>query len=158
MTQSALNKSKKNFKILLLYPNIQMSQMMPYSIGLLTAYLRKEGFTVDLFDTTFYVDKLNDNYEAFHDYVQEFDWKEKGRIFKSNIINDFHKKIEKFDADLILVSVVENTYPTAKRMIKSLPDSMKKIPIIWGGVFATFAPHLILKDNIGDYGIVGVFI
>ena len=128
-----------------------MCEMMPYSIGLLTACLRKEGFTVDLFDTTFYVDKLNDNYEAYHDYVQEFDWKEKGRIFKSNIINDFHKKIEKFDPDIISVSVVENTYPTAKRMIKSLPNSMKKIPIIWGGVFATFAPHLILKDNIGDY-------
>ena len=130
MKKNSSYKSFKDFKVLLVYPNIQMCEMMPYSIGLLTACLRKEGFTVDLFDTTFYVDKLNDNYEAFHDYVQEFDWKEKGRIFKSNIINDFHKKIEKFDPDLISVSVVENTYPTAKRMIKSLPDSMKKIPII----------------------------
>ena len=151
MKKKSLYKSFKDFKILFVYPNIQMCEMMPYSIGLLTAYLRKEGFTVDLFDTTFYVDKLNDNYEAFHDYVQEFDWKEKGRIFKSNIVKDFHKKIEEFDPDLISISVVENTYPTARKMIKSLPDSMKKIPIMWGGVFATFAPHLILRDNIGDY-------
>ena len=28
---------------------------------------------------------------------------------------------------------------------------MKKIPVMWGGVFATFAPNLILKDNVGDY-------
>jgi len=126
MKKKSLYKSFKDFKILFVYPNIQMCEMMPYSIGLLTAYLRKEGFTVDLFDTTFYVDKLNDNYEAFHDYVQEFDWKEKGRIFKSNIVKDFHKKIEEFDPDLISISVVENTYPTARKMIKSLPDSMKK--------------------------------
>ena len=87
MKNNSLYKSYKGFKILLVYPNIQLCEMMPYSIGLLTALLRREGFTVDLFDTTFYVDKVNNNYESFHDYVQEFDWKEKGRIFKTNIID-----------------------------------------------------------------------
>ena len=85
MKKNSLHKSYKGFKILLVYPNIQLCEMMPYSIGLLTALLRREGFTVDLFDTTFYVDKVNNNYESFHDFVQEFDWKEKGRIFKTNI-------------------------------------------------------------------------
>ena len=46
-------KKQSNFKVLLVYPNIQMCEMMPYSIGLLTGILRREGFTVDLFDTTF---------------------------------------------------------------------------------------------------------
>lgn len=144
-------KKLSDFKVLLIYPNIQMCEMMPYSIGLLTGILRREGFTVDLFDTTFYVDKVNAQYEAFHDYVQEFDWKEKGAIHKTDLIKDFHKKIEDFNPDLMAISVVENTYSTAKQMIKSLPDKMKKIPIMWGGVFATFAPQLILRDNIGDY-------
>lgn len=151
MIKDSINKSYNGFKVLLVYPNIQLCEMMPYSIGLLTALLRREGFTVDLFDTTFYVDKVNNNYESFHDYVQEFDWKEKGRIFKTNIIKDFHKKIEEFDPNLICVSVVENTYPTAKKMINSLPQNMKNIPVMWGGVFATFAPHLILRDEVGDY-------
>ena len=44
-----------------------MAQMMPYSIGLLTAVFRREGFQVDLFDTTFYVDENNKNYEIFFD-------------------------------------------------------------------------------------------
>ena len=144
-------KNKSNFKILLVYPNIQMCEMMPYSIGLLTAILRKAGFTVDLFDTTFYVDKVNEQYEAFHDYVQEFDWKEKGNIYKTDVIKDFHKKIEEFGPDLIAMSVVENTYPTARTMIRSFKEDMKKIPIMWGGVFATFATEIILNDNIGDY-------
>lgn len=157
-----MNDLKKNshkklgkFKVLLVYPNIQMCEMMPYSIGLLTGILRREGFSVDLFDTTFYVDKVNEQYEAYHDYVQEFDWKEKGRIFKTDIVRDFHKKIEDFDPDLIAISVVENTYSTAKQMIQSLPEKMKDIPVMWGGVFATFAPHLIMRDNVGDYVCIG---
>ena len=144
-------KNKSNFKILLVYPNIQMCEMMPYSIGLLTAILRKAGFTVDLFDTTFYVDKVNEQYEAYHDYVQEFSWKEKGNIYKTDVIKDFHKKIEEFGPNLIAMSVVENTYPTARTMIRSLKEGMKKIPVMWGGVFATFATKIILNDNIGDY-------
>ena len=146
-----VKKSTHNFKILLVYPNIQMCEMMPYSIGLLTAILRREGYQVYLFDTTFYVDNVNKQYNSFHDYVQEFDWKEKGKIFTTGILEDFHKKVEDFDPDIISVSVVENTYPIARTMIKSLPQDMKKIPIIWGGVFATFAPQIILKDDIGDY-------
>jgi len=151
MTQSLFNKSKKNFKVLLLYPNIQMSQMMPYSIGLLTALLRREGFSVDLFDTTFYVDEINKNYETHNQHVLEWEWKEKSQIFKSNIVNNFQKKIEKFDPDLIGISVVENSYPIARRIIRSLPEKMKKIPIVWGGVFASFASQIILNDNVGDY-------
>ena len=144
-----LNKSK--FKVLLVYPNIQMCEMMPYSIGLLTAYLRREGFEVGLFDATFYTDEVNRNYEEYHNYVQEFDWKEKGRVSKTNLISDFKKKIEEFNPNLIAISVVENTYPIACNMVKSLSKEMRKIPIMWGGVFATFAPHLILRDNVGDY-------
>ena len=155
MLKKDSHKKLSNFKVLLVYPNIQMCEMMPYSIGLLTGILRREGFSVDLFDTTFYVDKVNEQYEAFHIHVQEFDWKEKGRIFKTDIVRDFHKKIEDFDPDLIAISVVENTYSTAKQMIQSLPEKMKDIPVMWGGVFATFAPHLIMRDNVGDYVCIG---
>ena len=151
MTQSSSNINKKNFKILLLYPNIQMAQMMPYSIGLLTAVFRREGFQVDVFDTTFYVDENNKNYETHDQHVLTYEWKNKSQIFKTNIMENFHKKIEDFDPNFIAISVVENTYPIARRIIRSLPEKMKKIPIVWGGVFATFAPQLILNDNIGDY-------
>ena len=155
MTQSSYNKSKKNFKILLLYPNIQMSHMVPYSIGLFTALFRREGFVVDLFDTTFYVDEDNKNYETHYEFYTEFAWQKKSNIFKTNILDNFQKKIEEFDPNLIAISVVENTYSIARRIIQSLPEKMKKIPIVWGGVFATFAPQLILNDNVGDYVCMG---
>ena len=70
---------------------------------------------------------------------------------KTNIMENFHKKIEDFDPNFIAISVVENTYPIARRIIRSLPEKMKKIPIVWGGVFASFASQIILNDNVGDY-------
>ena len=53
MLKKDSHKKLSNFKILLVYPNIQMCEMMPYSIGLLTGILRREGFSVDLFDPKF---------------------------------------------------------------------------------------------------------
>ena len=70
-----IKKSTDNFKVLLVYPNIQMCEMMPVCIGVLSGVLRREGYQVDLFDTTFYVDKVNEQYDSYHEYVQEFDWK-----------------------------------------------------------------------------------
>ena len=46
----------KKFKVLLLYPNCELLNPPPVSMGILAAVLRKEGFEVDLFDTTLYPD------------------------------------------------------------------------------------------------------
>ena len=34
----------EDFKILLFYPNLHMSALMPQSIGIFTAILKREGF------------------------------------------------------------------------------------------------------------------
>ena len=47
-----------NYKILFLYPNIQQCAMMPYSIGLMSALLKREEFDIGLFDCTFYLDDI----------------------------------------------------------------------------------------------------
>jgi radical SAM superfamily enzyme YgiQ (UPF0313 family) len=141
-----------NFRVLLVYPNIQKCSMMPYSIGLFTALLKQEGYQVDLFDSTFYMNDLTANYENYQTAVKRFDWAERGIEFKTiNMMEDFRKKVETFQPDLITVSVVENTYPIGRAMIRSLSPKLRKIPVLWGGVFATFAPKIILKDDVGDY-------
>ena len=43
-------RKNKDFKILMLYPNLHMSALMPQSIGIFTALLRDRGFKLDLFD------------------------------------------------------------------------------------------------------------
>ena len=145
-----------DYRVLLVYPNIQQCALMPYAIGLFTALLRQEGFDVELFDSTFYLNDINANYPHYHSYVRAFDWAEKGVEFKQqNMLDDFVRKVEEFGPDLIAISVVENTYPIGRTMIRALPERFKKTPVLWGGVFATFAPDLILRDNVGDFVCVG---
>jgi len=146
-----ISNQDKNFKVLLVYPNIQQCAMMPSSIGLFTSLLKNNGFSVDLFDCTFYIDDSNANFDKYQTFVQEFDWGEKSKNFKKDMINDFINKVSDTEPDLIAISVVENTYPIGRNLIKSLPSRLKDIPKIWGGVFATFAPQIILNDNVGNF-------
>ena len=46
----------KDFRILMFYPNLHMSALMPQVIGIFTALFKREGYTVDLFDATYYKD------------------------------------------------------------------------------------------------------
>ena len=45
---------------------------------------------------------------------------------------------------------VENTYSIGRTLMRALPEKQRKIPTIWGGPFATFAPEFILRDDVGD--------
>ena len=38
------------------YPNLHMSALMPQVIGIFTSLFKREGYTLDLFDCTFYQD------------------------------------------------------------------------------------------------------
>ena len=45
----------KDFRILMLYPNLHMSALMPQVIGIFTALFKREGYTIDLFDCTYFL-------------------------------------------------------------------------------------------------------
>lgn len=139
----------KDFRILFLYPNIQMCALMPTGVALLSAMLKREGFTVDLFDCTFYKNPLNVNYPFYQSSLRPFDWEEKGvRFFERDLVADFQKKVDDFGPDLIAVSVVENTYFIGLHLIQSL---RKRIPTVFGGVFATYAPDKIIREDAVDF-------
>ena len=42
------------FRVMLMYPNLRGMNMLPPAIGLLSAVLKRAGFEVKLFDTTYY--------------------------------------------------------------------------------------------------------
>ena len=89
---------------------------MPQSVGIFTALLKREGYTLDLFDCTYYLDAdieeqgigKNTNAEkVINRNVRKFDnkvWQGKGIAPKIGIEKDFKKKISTFQPDLILVS------------------------------------------------------
>ena len=95
------SRNPKDFRILMLYPNLHMSALMPQSIGIFTSLLKREGYELDLFDCTYYedIDSLtlgrNTNEEKVENRnVAKYDnteWIEKGVKPKNGIINDFQK-------------------------------------------------------------------
>jgi pyruvate-formate lyase-activating enzyme len=139
----------KSFKVLFLYPNGKLLNPPPISIGIFTALLKQNGFEADLFDTTLYSDKKDrssDDAKQENLQVRPFDYGERGiKLKESSIEDDLVKKVQEFKPDLITVSILECTYPMSLRLIKVLERF--KIPILAGGVFATFAPEIVLANK-----------
>ena len=137
----------KNFKVLLVYPNYSMVNLLPTNIGILTACLRQNGFIVDLFDTTFYrtAEKTLDEIRVENLQVRNFDLSEFGVHFKTtDIVEDFRAKVEEFEPNLIAVTSVEDTWPQAKSLIDSVSEY--PIPVIAGGVFPSLVPEIPIAD------------
>src|SRR5438105_6702269 len=102
------------FRVLLVYPNYSMVNLLPTNIGILTACLKQNGFVVDLYDTTFYrtSEKTLDEIRVENLQVRKFSLEEFGVHFKTgHFLDDFKKKVSDFKPDLIGVSVVEDTWP-----------------------------------------------
>ena len=162
MIKSPFSERKaKDFKILLFYPNIYMSALMPQSIGIFTAILKKEGYTLDLFDCTYYedIDAINLGKNANQERVSnrnapaysENELNTKGVDPKWGIQAYFNKKINEFQPDLIIGSVLESTYFLAMMLLESVPKHKRKYKTMFGGVFATFASEKIIKSDLVDY-------
>mgnify|MGYP001271102318 CR=1 FL=1 len=152
MDKARIFKHPKDFRVLFVYPNLQMSALAPQAIGYLSAVLKKEGFTVDLFDSTFYRSEFvsDSNEEKMkNSNVQPFDWKDRGIQPKTtNMVEDFRRKVEEFQPDLMAFSIVENTWRLAEALINAVDGDIKTIV---GGVFATFAPGIVLSNPKVDY-------
>ena len=151
----------QDFRILMFYPNLHMSALMPQVIGIFTALFKREGYAIDLFDATYYKDfdgtkASNANEERVKNRnvapYSNKDWeKKKGSPSKRGIKEDFIKKVQEFKPDLILVSVLESTYFLAMELLKSVPIKDRKYKTLFGGVFATFATDKLLKEEEVDY-------
>src|SRR5438105_15882515 len=100
------------FRVLLVYPNYSMVNLLPTNIGILTACLRQNGFQVELFDTTFYKtsEKSLDEMRVEFLQVRKFNLSDFGvRAKETNYLEDFRKKVETFKPHLIGVTAVEDT-------------------------------------------------
>jgi len=137
------------FKVLFVYPNGKLLNPPPVSIGIFTALLKAHGFELALFDTTLYDDskeKSSDDAKQESLQVRPFSYGERGVTIKTTSMEeDLKNIISEFKPDLICVSTLECTYPMTLKML----DVIEKfnVPVIVGGVFATFAPEIILAHK-----------
>lgn len=131
----------KDFRVLLVYPNLTMMLVPSVAIALFTAVLRQAGYTVDLFDTTHYVSDLTSSPQNRVNFLntRPFDAeKDLGVRMKTDILGDFTRKVNDFKPDLMIVSVVEDTFLQAVSLLDNVKEA--EIPSIMGGVFVTAAP------------------
>jgi len=144
---------RKDFRVLIVYPNLSMMLTPSYAVGLFTAVLKQEGYAVDLFDCT--------PYQPSHEHFDEplpvtrankmlnsrkFDPIALYGHPKSNLTGDFSEKLDSFHPHAVIIStLVEDTWPQACELLNVLSE-YKTIRSIIGGVFATMAPEIIIKN------------
>src|SRR5881409_2236255 len=150
------------FKVLFVYPNLYMMNMMPPSIAIFSALLKQKGIETALFDTTYYpwdhanmavtgqgvgrFELSSDKRKELTLQVRPFNLEERGIFPKTtDMSEDFCNLVDSFKPDLIAMSVVEDTYPQGLYLLNQIKD--RKVPCVVGGVFPTFAPHLAIKED-----------
>ncbi len=152
---------KKGINVLFIYPNTFGMNMLPPAIAMFTSILKKEGHSVDIFDTTYYsvdhgIDSDGSKMEKLN--VAPYSMEEKGiRLSTTDWKKDIQKKVNEFKPDLIAISSTEDMWELAMRVLLEIKDYKikNKVPVIAGGVFATFAPDLCLKEDLVDIVCVG---
>ncbi len=148
-------------KVLFIYPNTYGMNMLPPAIAMFSAILKKQGHGVQIFDTTYYsldygMDSDGSKMERLN--VVPFKMEEKGiRRKTSDWKKDLREQIDTFAPDLLAISSTEDMWELGLKVLNEIKDYKIKnnIPVIAGGVFATFAPEICIKEELVDLVCVG---
>lgn len=147
---------KNGIKVLLIYPNPMMDNLIPVGVSLLSACLKKAGHQTKLFDTTFYEsgEKTGDFYREKNLAVIKTDLSVLGiERIKRDMIEDFKEAVRDYQPDLIALSVFEVSYTQGIKLLRGVKDL--KIPTIVGGVHATLSPEEVIRENGVDMVCIG---
>jgi radical SAM superfamily enzyme len=131
--------------------------MLPPGVGLLSACLKAENHTVELFDTTYYDsveiegerdDADSDQSKTDRLMARPYKMPQEITVKYTNVYDDFEEHIKLFNPDLLALSCTEDMF----RLGISLLDRVRKYGIltIVGGVYPTFAPELVLAYDSVD--------
>jgi len=147
---------KKDFRVLLLYPNESLQGVAPASLGLLSAFLKNDGFDVKLFETTVYVNKekiANDKLREKLGQVKKSNFDEFIKPKSSDMYEDFINLVNEYKPNLIGISLIDGTIKYGLSFIEKIKHL--KIPIITGGVGTTFNYKKILDSGLVNYVCIG---
>ena len=150
-------------RVLFVYPNERHMSTVPPSIAVLSQLLKQNGHVTGLFDTTFYEfednismddgDNLRENTLQVHPVADRDDDDLHLAKIKTDPAIDLRKKIIEFSPDLLAVSCTETTFLRGLRLVSKTKDM--GIRNIFGGVFPTFAPQLVMNFETIDMCCVG---
>jgi len=136
------------FRVLLVYPNIPMMLVTPLSIAVFTWILKKEGFEVDLFETTQYWGGDISSPKNRVKYLQARDLFAKENLellAPESMTADFRKKLESYKPDLLLYSFTEDALKRALQLLRV--SNLHNIPTVVGGILAIAAPEWLISHS-----------
>ena len=150
-------------KVLFLYPNTFGMNMLPPAIATFSAILKQRGHIVQVFDTTYYSTDYGNNSDGTKEeglnvvpFSEEL--KKRGLAPKNTMWqDDLKKQINDYKPDLIALSATEDMWELGVEILEELREYKikKKVPVLAGGVFPTFAPDICIKNDLIDLVCVG---
>lgn len=135
---------------MLVYPNDRMDSLISVGISLLSSHLKAAGHEVKLYDTTFYDTgkRTGDFYREELGQVIPVDLSQQGVERKKITLNelqvDFRKAVLDYNPGLVGFSTLEITYDQGLELAKAIGDL--PIPKLFGGIYPTFAPRIVLRE------------
>lgn len=145
-----------NFRVLFVYPNSRRESIVPPAITLLSRIAKNLGFQTDVFDSTGYEiaeHGYSDRTREENLTVRPSPHQEVSLGDTAQMHVDLRRKVAEFNPDLIAVTSTEVTFRLAVTILRGISDF--EIPVLLGGVFATFAPERALEFPEIDMVCVG---
>lgn len=137
-------------KVMLVYPNDRMDSLIPIGLSVLSSHLKAAGHSVRLYDTTFYDTgkETGDYFRENMGQVIKVDLEKYGvkrtKMSSEQLKQDFRQAVLDYQPGLIGFSTLEMTYGQGLELVNSIKDIA--IPKIFGGIYPSFAPKIVLKE------------
>src|SRR3989338_2583894 len=140
-------KSQRDFKALLVYPHLSLMKIPSLAIALFTSILKNQGYSVDLFDASSYISdkECHDDRRMGSFQYRKLDKRLINLAVKTDLKGDFVRKVSEFKPDIIIMSVVEDTFKQGIELLNTI--KYLNIPNIIGGVFPTMSPDEAIADR-----------
>ena len=149
-----------DFRVLFIYYNPRKMSLVPPAIAVFSRLLKSINVEVRLFDTTLYEKHENSDTDTIAEknltvkpFSDSLAGLHKVEYKKSDILTDLKALIEDFRPNLLAVTAVESTFEGSIHLLKAIRHH--NIPTIMGGIFATFAPHIVITYPEIDMVCVG---
>ncbi|HII16618.1 TPA: B12-binding domain-containing radical SAM protein [Candidatus Woesearchaeota archaeon] len=153
-----MSKLDKPFRILLIHANSSMDTLIPPNLATLSAILKRGGYEVKLFDTTFYNTRGFTGDDARYKTLQvkKTDFDDLGIHFtKTDMVEDFLSMVKDFKPDIIGLSAVALTFDMGMALVNAAKEYDSSIPVVVGGSHAITAPEAVIAEKNVDIIAVG---
>ncbi len=145
-------------RILFVLPNVAEIGVKPIGLSLLSAICRDRGYSVDLFDTTFYefseIDDFTNNAAVYADKNQSrsVDYEKAGvKKEKVDLRERLHDKLSEYRPDVCAFTVMTSDRDLCGKMSDYIKEYDDGIQIIWGGIYPTSSPEEAISYTSVDH-------